>query len=283
MAHQPGSLELDRADDLPVGVTIAWRLRALILSGKLEPGARLPGVREMAAGTEVNTNTARAVYRRLEDEGLVVSRQGQGTFVAPDAPRHAGIEDLAARAAEAALEQGLDPRDLARVIYAGSGEAPRLPDLTAEPGPEDEAAARRALRAQIERLEWELAAHPEFRAEQPRMGEPVGRLVGFEELERLRDDLVARLKGAREAAERKGEREGSARGRLEAMLEDPAAHKWDAVSDRELGEPGCRTYEVQPAFGPIGALMNWWRVKVSGGCPLAGPREARSDGKSRRR
>jgi hypothetical protein len=24
-------------------------------------------------------------------------------------------------------------------------------------------------------------------------------------------------------------------------------------------------------MGPLGALMNWWRIKVSGGCPLPEP------------
>ena len=79
---QSGELELDRSDDLPVGVNLAWRVRALIVSGRLGPGDRLPGVRELGAGMGVNANTARAVYRRLEAEGLVTSRQGQGTFVA---------------------------------------------------------------------------------------------------------------------------------------------------------------------------------------------------------
>src|ERR671914_810378 len=97
MAQRPSPMpDLHRADDLP------------------------PGVRELAAGTDVNTNTARAVYRRLEDEGLVASRQGHGTFVSPDAPSAPAIEELAAQAADAAIEQGLDPRDLARVLYAGS-------------------------------------------------------------------------------------------------------------------------------------------------------------------
>ena len=57
--------DLARADDLPVGAQLAWRLRVLIASGQLAPGDRLPGVRELASGTRVNVNTARAVYRRL--------------------------------------------------------------------------------------------------------------------------------------------------------------------------------------------------------------------------
>jgi hypothetical protein len=52
------------------------------------------------------------------------------------------------------------------------------------------------------------------------------------------------------------------------MAADPASHKWDTVKSEDLGEPGCGKWEVQPKWGPIGALMNWWRVKVSSGCPL---------------
>ena len=75
--------DVEHGGDLPVGVQLNWRLEALIRSGGLAPGARLPGVRELAAGVGVNVNTARAVYRRLEQEGLALSIQGSGTFVAP--------------------------------------------------------------------------------------------------------------------------------------------------------------------------------------------------------
>src|SRR6478609_8217189 len=90
---------LARSDDLPVGAQLAWRLRVLIASGQLHAGARLPGVRELADGASVNVNTARAVYGRLEDDGLIVSRQGLGTFVADDVPASPELERLAADAA----------------------------------------------------------------------------------------------------------------------------------------------------------------------------------------
>src|SRR6266513_5876302 len=75
--------DLARTDDLPLGAQLAWRLRVLIASGQLGPGDRLPGVRELASGTGVNVNTARAVYGRLEEDGLAVSMHGRGTFVSP--------------------------------------------------------------------------------------------------------------------------------------------------------------------------------------------------------
>jgi DNA-binding transcriptional regulator YhcF (GntR family) len=282
--------DLARSDDLPLGAQLAWRLRVLIASGQLGPSDRLPGVRELASGTGVNVNTARAVYGRLEEEGLIVSRHGLGTFVSPDAPASPELERLAAEAADSARASGVDPRDLARAIYAGSGSglaSPELFEAGSGDGPQvdeqadevpgvegDERLGRRELRRQIARLEAQLAPYP---AEARKPGEPThpllrpkGHVADMAELEAIRDELMERLKRAREAAERRGERQHRARGRLEEMVGDPATHKWETVSKQDLGEPGCASWEVQPRWGPVGALMNWWRVKVSSGCPLAG-------------
>jgi DNA-binding transcriptional regulator YhcF (GntR family) len=285
--------DLDRAGELPVGAQLGWRLRVLIASGELRPGDRLPGVRELASGAGVNVNTARAVYGRLEEDGLIASRHGLGTFVAEGAPASPNLERLAAEAVDSARAGGVDPRDLARAIYAGSG--PRAAgagpsgqavveaaDVEPPAADVDERLGRSELRRQIARLEAQLASYP---AEARRAGEPTHPLLrpkehvaDMEELEAVRDELVGRLKRAREAAERRGERQHRARVHLEEMVSNPAAHKWEAVANRDLGEPGCASWEVQPRWGPVGALMNWWRVKVSSGCPLAVPRRRPVEG-----
>lgn len=259
----------------------------MILSGRLPAGDRLPGVRDLATATGVNVNTARALYHRLEGEGLVVSQHGMGTFVAPNPAVSPALEQVAGEAADAARELGIDPRELARTIYSGTvpeesglaAAAPRDPDLA--PTDEEALAARRALRGQIARLEAQLAAYPEDAARvgiaeaspQPLAG-PTARIADLGELEAVRDQLFDRLKRVRAEAERRGRQEGAAHQRLNRMVEDPTAHKWESVSREEMGEPGCATYHVQPAWGPVGALMNWWRIKVSSGCPLVGPLEA---------
>jgi DNA-binding transcriptional regulator YhcF (GntR family) len=291
MAHQGTPTDelapdLERAGELPVGAQLAWRLRVLIASGQLGAGDRLPGVRELASGAGVNVNTARAVYARLEEDGLIVSRHGLGTFVAQEAPTSPALERLAAEAVDSARASGVDPRDLARAIYAGSrrsaGPTP-FGELPAEQAQAerleadgDERLGRRELRRQIARLEAQLASYP---AEARKPGEPPHPLLRHKEhvadmaeLEATRDELMERLRLARGEAERRGEREGRARARLEGMVSDPAAHKWERVSNQDLGEPGCASLGVQPRWGPVGALMNWWRVKVSSGCPLAGPK-----------
>jgi GntR family transcriptional regulator len=75
-------LTVDRAARVPLGAQLAGRIRAGVQDGTLSTGDRLPSVRELAEVAGVNVNTARAVYSRLESEGLVISEQGRGTFVA---------------------------------------------------------------------------------------------------------------------------------------------------------------------------------------------------------
>jgi DNA-binding transcriptional regulator YhcF (GntR family) len=75
-----------RDGELPIGTQLVWKLRSLIESGALEPGDRLPSVRTLAEAAGVNVNTARSVYGRLEQAGLIRSEQGRGTFVAPQEP-----------------------------------------------------------------------------------------------------------------------------------------------------------------------------------------------------
>jgi hypothetical protein len=135
---------------------------------------------------------------------------------------------------------------------------------------EDHVAARRALRAQIARIEARVAAmSPEFLTGVRRSGPW---MLSLGELERVRDGLLDTLRAAEAVAVTRAEAEAAARARVEAMLADPAAHRWERVTREQLGEPGCGTYQVRPRAGLLGMLAGWWEVKLSGGCPLCGAR-----------
>jgi len=139
----------------------------------------------------------------------------------------------------------------------------------------EEAPARRALRAQIARLERELArltaeAKPRDGIAWSIGGEGGPRLLGIGELERVRDDLAERLHEVRETLAARAAREAENRERLQRMLRDPARHRFVRVSAADVGEPGCGVWHVRPRLGLIGMLMGWWQVKLSSGCPLAG-------------
>lgn len=273
-------LTVDRDGELPVTVQLVWKLRALIVSGRLGPGERLPAVRELAGAAGVNVNTARTVYARLERDGFLATEPGRGSFVRHDLPPGAEIERIAAQAAERAAGAGLDPRDVATAVYAASsatadssGEPPAhvppahvgddLPDLDA-----DDSSTRQELRRQIAKLEADLAAYREDLP--PRDGplhRPWGRLVSTVELERERDRLITWLHAARAAAAAREERRDAARRKLERMIREPRRFKWAAVSGEDVGDPGCKAFRSTPRLGLLGMMLGWWRVKLSSGCP----------------
>ena len=143
------------------------------------------------------------------------------------------------------------------------------------PGTElDEAAARRQLREQVAHLEGELAAL--FCSTYPRKGFDWNvrarggpRLLTIAELEALRDDLAGRLQRNRRMLGDRTYVEELNRRRIEEMLLAPEEHKWVRIQNADIGEKGCKSWHVVPRFGLLGMLMNWWRVRISSGCPLA--------------
>ena len=72
---------LDRSSKVPLGVQLAEKLAAAVEGGELKPGDKLPSVRQMATLAGVNVNTVRTVYGRLEQQGVLSSEHGRGTFV----------------------------------------------------------------------------------------------------------------------------------------------------------------------------------------------------------
>jgi hypothetical protein len=127
---------------------------------------------------------------------------------------------------------------------------------------------------QIARLENELSAL--FCSTYPRQGfdwsvrSVAGpRMLSTGELERIRDALVERLAVNRQALSHRTEAEEKSRILIEEMMLAPAEYRFVRVRNEHLGEKGCRQWHVLPKWGPIGVLMNWWRVVISSGCPLA--------------
>ena len=69
---------------------IASLFRGAIQSGQLGDNERLPTVRQTARDYGVAQATAAKAYKKLEQEGFVVTRTAAGTRVAPGASRAAG-------------------------------------------------------------------------------------------------------------------------------------------------------------------------------------------------
>lgn len=132
-----------------------------------------------------------------------------------------------------------------------------------------ERAARRALRAQIARLEARLG---ELEADgigrtPIATGEGAPRIATLAELERVRDALAGALADGRGRADRRGAARERSRRELERAIASPASHRWKRVRSESIGDHGCKHWHVRPRLGPIGILSGWWRVKISSGCP----------------
>ncbi|PHZ84671.1 GntR family transcriptional regulator [Paremcibacter congregatus] len=67
----------------PLYIQLANNLKQIILEGKMASGDSLPSERMLTEITGASRVTVRKAIRRLIEEGLLLSRQGAGTFVAP--------------------------------------------------------------------------------------------------------------------------------------------------------------------------------------------------------
>lgn len=197
---------IDPGDEVPVSLQLSWRLRALIRTGELGAGERLPSFRRLAEWAGVNVGTVRSVYDGLEADGLVVTKHGQGTFVAEAVESAPQLEEIAVDALRRASEAGLGMRDLAIVAMACA----TLPEES------ETLEVRQELRRQIARLEAELATYTaHLGAELPTAPRrAVAHVAGVEELEQTRDTLIAQLAAAQRESEQEVRRRASSRGPL---------------------------------------------------------------------
>ena len=75
------AFHLSSTSGVPTYLQIVEQVRQALRLGRLEPGDRLPTVREVAAALAINPNTVLKAYRELEYEQLVEGRHGLGTYV----------------------------------------------------------------------------------------------------------------------------------------------------------------------------------------------------------
>lgn len=110
MSKSLSTFRLDPRSGVGIAAQIHARIALLVADGELRPRTPLPSVRALARQLDVNVNTVRSAYAKLEADGLVRTRHGVGTVVLP-----AGVARLAPGSAPlgsntvAVLIGGLDP------------------------------------------------------------------------------------------------------------------------------------------------------------------------------
>ncbi len=79
-------IEINHQSGIPLIQQLRDQFTWLIVSGKLNPGDRLPSVRFLAKQLSININTVRNSYQLLEQDNLVETKHGTGTIVLPVDP-----------------------------------------------------------------------------------------------------------------------------------------------------------------------------------------------------
>ncbi len=117
-------LRIDPAAPEPLFEQITRKVKEGVAGGELSSGDRLPSVRELARELAINPNTVARAYEALERQGVIVRRQGAGSFVTDrpsplrDAERRRRLRELLRRAATEAFHLGFDAAEVESVLHA---------------------------------------------------------------------------------------------------------------------------------------------------------------------
>ena len=72
---------IDKASSVPIYAQIVDRVEALVMSGKIKAGDRLPSIRSVAEAMRVDYNTVAKAYAELDRAGVIKTARGVGTHV----------------------------------------------------------------------------------------------------------------------------------------------------------------------------------------------------------
>lgn len=73
--------KIDLTSHRPVYLQIMEQVKQAVATGALKPGDQLPTVRQFAADQRVNFNTVARAYRLLDEEGIISTQHGRGTYI----------------------------------------------------------------------------------------------------------------------------------------------------------------------------------------------------------
>lgn len=73
---------ISNSSEKPIYEQITTQIKAMIMSGELQPGQAIPSMRALARATHVSVITVQKAYEDLQRDGFIVTTVGRGSFVA---------------------------------------------------------------------------------------------------------------------------------------------------------------------------------------------------------
>lgn len=105
----------------PIYLQIIERVQMDIITGRYQPGDKLPSVRDLAQEAAVNTNTMQKALSELERSGLIYSQRTSGRFITEDKELiHQMKKELAAAEVSAFVahmkQLGITPEEIRQLL-----------------------------------------------------------------------------------------------------------------------------------------------------------------------
>jgi DNA-binding transcriptional regulator YhcF (GntR family) len=109
-----------------------------VLSGDLQPGEKLPSVRELARRYKIHSNTVSAAYRDVEDRGWLDVRKGSGVYVreARPAAEKSSLDEVIEKFLAETRTRGFSSAEVRTGLARVLGAAPVRRIVVIEPEPE---------------------------------------------------------------------------------------------------------------------------------------------------
>ncbi|MGH9715955.1 MAG: GntR family transcriptional regulator [Candidatus Acidiferrales bacterium] len=114
---------ISQADKRPMYVQIMEQIKQRIAVGDWDTGQAIPSIRQLAVDIGVSVITVKRAYLELEREGVILTHQGKGSYVASDSDLRARIREQELtqhleQAARSAALLGLSPKDFEKRVRA---------------------------------------------------------------------------------------------------------------------------------------------------------------------
>jgi len=113
---------LNHSSMVPIYEQLINQIKTAIANGELKAGSALPSVRNLAAELRISALTVKKAYDRLEEEGILVTVHGKGSFVSErnlefikESRRHE-VEVMLSEAVERAKTFGMSDDEIRQLI-----------------------------------------------------------------------------------------------------------------------------------------------------------------------
>ena len=121
-AQETVNFTLDTVNGAPIYRQIIQQIEYAILSGRIQPGDRLPTIRSLAVELKTNPNTIAKAYNELEIRGILATQVGSGTYISDKKPvieddsLKRKIREVAGRFIQEMRDLGVEKKELPGLI-----------------------------------------------------------------------------------------------------------------------------------------------------------------------